>query len=255
MFWNCICFCLSLMNGASPPAVLHKEVYCVVFTGIVCARRTLFSAVRREREKCKQPMLLLLLCMKWQQRGGKKKIKSWRLSIKTFGGRLLSLLPIREKISFNFLENFVWIFVHIERSNNNNKRGGRRRKNSRETRVILQCHTNVTVQLKKKSLTSWRSLDIFVLSPWHIFGIFVCFHLKLFSLVFFNSLGSHASLLSFDCFVVSVHLRLLRPLGHLAHLPSEMLLAPAGTCRKKRRSQEGFLSEMEFFVLSIVSWE
>jgi hypothetical protein len=34
-----------------------------------------------------------------------------------------------------------------------------------------------------------------------------------------------------------------------------MLLAPAGTCRKKRRSQEGFLSEMEFFVLSIVSWE
>lgn len=57
---------------------------------------------------------------------------------------------------------------------------------------------------KKKSLTSWRSLDIFVLSPWHIFGIFLfvsiwnCFPC-IFQFTWFSILFCLLIVLSFQC--------------------------------------------------------
>lgn len=136
-------------------------------------------------------LLLLLLCMKWQQRGGKKKkIKSLRLSIKTFGGRLLSLLPIRERISFNFLENFV-LDIFSYRAQQQQQKG---RKKFKRDWVILQCHTNVTVQFKKKN--PWRR-DVrwtFLSFPLDTFlGFFCLFPFEIVFLVFFNLLGSQFS--------------------------------------------------------------
>ena len=115
---------------------------------------------------------------------------------------------LRKKTSFEYLRSY--------RAQQQNKNLIERDSPARDPgRCILQCHGPVE--------NPWRRDVSSVLL---FLTFFLDFHLKCALFVLYIKI--HFFFFFVLYCILSVHLRLLRSLGHSAHLPSEMLLAPAG---------------------------